>query len=101
MVGEDGLVRDRAIGQRLQPAGQAGRVQQPGVVLEQAHELPAAELEGQAVEVAQVHDQRIGLRRHRRVVQRAEHRRRRGIHHDDRQTRLRTRPCRPARASGS
>ena len=79
--------RDAAIGQAAQPADQARRGQQPGMMLEEPHELPAAELERQGVEVAHVDDQRVGMRRHDRVFERAQHGRRRRIHHDDRQAR--------------
>ena len=81
VLGEDLLMADGAVGQPPEPALQLAAVQQAGVVLEQAHDLSLAILEGQAVEVAHVDDHGVGVRGDPRVALGAEHRGGRGIHH--------------------
>ena len=77
-------VGDLAAGKLSQPHFQLLGSQQPGVVLKQAHELAAAILERQAMEVADVDDHRVRLGSDGRIAQRAQHRGRRRVHHQQR-----------------
>src|SRR5260221_14468983 len=58
LVGEDGRVADRALAELLDVRGEPSWGELPSVVLEQADHLAVDKVEGEAVEVADVGDQR-------------------------------------------
>ena len=71
-----------------QPGRQAFGGQLAGVVFEQPDELAAAELKRQRMKVADVDDERVGMRGNAWILQRAQHGRGCGVHHPDRQPAL-------------
>ncbi len=83
VVSKDVGVLQRTSGQRAQQKLQARQIEQAGMVLENRKDAPAAQMEGERMEIADVGDQTVALRGDGPILQRAGDGCRAGIHDED------------------